>query len=115
MECGNPPAGSSFDKGSVTHSRQIAKLSANMPANLESGVGSFREEIIVGETGFLSRSCEPADLANALEVCFQSDLYKGLDSHRPEIRDYAYAQHSSDAVAKLTRTAYEGLVKRRRP
>jgi len=74
-------------------------------------VGSFREEIIEGKTGFMSRSCEPADLATALQVYFQSDLYKDLDARRREIRDYAFAQHSWDAVAELTRSAYEGLVK----
>jgi D-inositol-3-phosphate glycosyltransferase len=78
-------------------------------------VGSFREEIVEGKTGFISRSCEPADLANALELYFQSDLYKGLDSHRGEIRAYAYAQHSWEAVAELTRNGYEGLIDRTRP
>jgi len=78
-------------------------------------VGSFREEIIEGQTGFMSQSCEPVDLANALERYFQSDLYRDLGRRRPEIRAYAFAQHSWEAVADLTRKAYESLAKRRRP
>jgi glycosyltransferase involved in cell wall biosynthesis len=75
-------------------------------------VGSFREEIVEGKTGFMSSSCEPADLADALERYFQSDLYKGLERHRQEIKAYAYTQHSWDAVAALTRKAYEEMVRR---
>ncbi len=74
-------------------------------------VGSFREEIIEGETGFVSRSCDPVDLATSLETYFESDLFKGLHRHRQTIRDYALAQHSWDAVAGLTCEAYEGLAR----
>lgn len=72
-------------------------------------VGSFREEIVEGKTWYMARSCEPDDLASALERYFQSELYKDLDRRRPEIRAYAFAQHSWEAVAELTRKAYEGL------
>jgi len=72
-------------------------------------VGSFREEIIEGKTGFLCRPADPGDLAKTLETYFESDLYKNLKTRRQEIREYAYAQHSWDTVAELTRRAYVGL------
>ncbi len=72
-------------------------------------VGSFREEIVEGKTGFLCRPGDPADLAMTLENYFTSDLYRNLRYRRQELRDYAYAHHSWDAVAELTRKAYEEL------
>lgn len=73
-------------------------------------VGSFREEIIEGRTGFLCRPADPEDLAKTLRIYFESDLYKNLDERRQDIREYAYTHHSWDAVAKLTRNAYEELL-----
>ena len=35
-------------------------------------VGSFRQEIIEGETRFLGRPADPGDLAKALESYFES-------------------------------------------
>jgi len=70
-------------------------------------VGSFREEIVEGETGFLCRPGDVADLAGTLERYFASDLYRGLRARRQEIREYARRVHSWDAVAELTRKAYE--------
>jgi D-inositol-3-phosphate glycosyltransferase len=70
-------------------------------------VGSFREEIVEGETGFVCRPGDDADLANTLEKYFASDLYRALVVRRQEIREYARRVHSWDAVAELTRKAYE--------
>lgn len=77
-----------------------------------SDVGSFREEIVEGQTGFLCASCNPEDLANGLERYFESDLFKQLHRRRGAIREYAYEHHSWDAVAALTCRAYEGLAAR---
>jgi D-inositol-3-phosphate glycosyltransferase len=73
-------------------------------------VGSFREEIVEGQTGFLCKSNDPRGLAEGIETYFASDLYKGLKSRRQELRDYANAHHSWDAVAELTRKAYTQLM-----
>ena len=70
-------------------------------------VGSFREEIVEGETGFLCGPGDIADLASTLEKFFTSDLYLGLHTRRREIREYAQRVHSWDAVADLTVRAYE--------
>jgi len=75
-------------------------------------VGSFREEIIEGQTGFLCEPGDPADMAKVIEKYFESDLYKGLKIHRQEIKDYAHTQHSWEAVSELTRNVYAQLLGR---
>jgi D-inositol-3-phosphate glycosyltransferase len=69
-------------------------------------VGSFREDIVEGRTGFLCKPGDPAELAKAIETYFTSDLFKNLGVRRQELRDYANAHHSSHAVAELTCDAY---------
>jgi len=82
--------------------------SFGLPA-VATDVGSFREEMVEGKTGFLCKPADPADLAGTLETYFQSSLYKELPQRRVEIRDYGYAHHSWDTVGELTRRAYAGL------
>jgi D-inositol-3-phosphate glycosyltransferase len=78
-------------------------------------VGSFRDDIIPGETGYLCRSYDPEDLANAIEMYFQSDLYRHLDKFRQEIRAYANRRNSWDGVGNMTRDVYAELLGRRTP
>jgi glycosyltransferase involved in cell wall biosynthesis len=75
-------------------------------------VGSFREEIIEGRTGFLCRPGDPTDLAKTLETYFASDLYRDLKNRRKEIKDYAHVEHSWDTVGELTRNVYAKLLRR---
>ncbi len=75
-------------------------------------VGSFREEIVEGRTGFLCRPADPADLAKTIATYFASDLYQKLALHRQEIKAYADVHHSWDAVAELTRNVYGELLGR---
>lgn len=72
-------------------------------------VGSFKEEIVEGQTGFMCRPCDPADLARAIKDYFGSVLYQNLDKARAEIKDHANTHHSWAAVAELTRGAYVEL------
>ncbi len=76
-------------------------------------VGSFREEIVEGSTGYLCRPADPADLARTIATYFASDLYRNLRIRRQEIKDYADVHHSWDAVAELTRNVYAELLRRR--
>ena len=78
-----------------------------------SDVGSFREEIVEGKTGFVCKPCDSLDLAKALQTYFESDMFRGLGSSRQEIREYAHGEHSWDAAAKLTREAYEQIIGRK--
>lgn len=73
-------------------------------------VGSLREEIIEGRTGYLCRPGDPVDLARAIEKYFESDLFKSLDRRRQEIQDYAKAHHSWDIVGEMSRNVYAELL-----
>jgi D-inositol-3-phosphate glycosyltransferase len=75
-------------------------------------VGSFREEIVEGSTGFLCKPGDPADLAKAIERYFASDLYKNLKVRRQKLKDYAEANHSWRAVAELTCSEYAKILER---
>jgi len=75
-------------------------------------VGSFREDIVEGSTGFLCRPGDPAELAKAVETYFRSDLFKKLKVRRQELKDYVNANHSWNAVAELTYSAYAKMLGR---
>jgi D-inositol-3-phosphate glycosyltransferase len=73
-------------------------------------VGSIREDILEGVTGFLCKPRDPADLTRAIEQYFESSLFKTLDGRREEIREYASARHSWDVVSEMTVTVYGELL-----
>ena len=73
-------------------------------------VGSLRDDIIEGSTGFLCKPCDAMDLAAALEKYFASGLFQELSARRQEIRGYAKARHSWDLVGEMTRKVYAELV-----
>jgi glycosyltransferase involved in cell wall biosynthesis len=73
-------------------------------------VGSFREEIVEGRTGFLCKPCDPVELANTIEAYFASDLFKELKSRRRQICAYACERHSWDFVGETTRNVYFQLL-----
>ena len=82
---------------------------------LASDVGSFRDEIVEGKTGFVFRPADPEDMAATIERYFASDLYLNLKSLRPEIRDYAAARHSWDLVGEKTMSVYASLLREQLP
>ncbi len=77
---------------------------------LAADVGSLKDDIVEGKTGFVFRPEDPADLARAIEQYFASDLYADLNSRRREIRDYATERHSWEVVGEMTRNVYAGLL-----
>jgi D-inositol-3-phosphate glycosyltransferase len=72
-------------------------------------VGSLREEVVEGETGFMFRSEDPTDLARTIERYFESDLHAHLDQRRREIHDAAMRRHSWDLVSQITVGVYARL------
>ena len=74
-------------------------------------VGSLKDDILEGKTGFVFRSEDPVDLARAIESYFASDLYPHLDSRRQEIRAYAASRHSWETVSLITMSVYSSLLK----
>ncbi|MBI4684793.1 MAG: glycosyltransferase [Nitrospirae bacterium] len=73
-------------------------------------VGSLREDIIEGETGFISKPEDPQDLAEKIELYFQSDLYKNLESKRQKIIDYANEKYSWEKIGEKTVEVYKKLI-----
>lgn len=84
--------------------------SFGLPA-LAANVGSLKDEMIEGRTGFLFKPEDPADLAKAIERYFASDLYRDLSRRRQEIQDYARQGHDWDIVGQATVGVYEQLLK----
>ena len=84
-------------------------LSFGLPV-VAADVGSFREDIIEGRTGFLCQPGDAVDLARAIEKYFGSDVFKDLYRRREAIRDYARAQHSWTVAGEMTQTVYARLL-----
>jgi len=85
-------------------------LSFGLPV-VAADVGSLKDDIVEGETGFVFRPEDPVDLANSIERYFASDLYADLNSRRQEIRDYATERHSWDQIGQMTMTVYADLLR----
>lgn len=82
---------------------------------LASDVGSFKDEIVAGKTGFVFRPEDPGDMAAVIERYFESDIYLNLSARRPEIRNYAAERHSWDVVGQRTMNVYAGLLQKELP
>jgi glycosyltransferase involved in cell wall biosynthesis len=79
---------------------------------LAADVGSLKDDIVEGKTGFVFRPEDPVSLASAIEKYFASDLYRELDNRRREVRDYATERHSWDVVSQMTMSVYGSLLRR---
>jgi glycosyltransferase involved in cell wall biosynthesis len=73
-------------------------------------VGSLREDIIEGRTGFICAARDPGDLAKKIETYFSSSLYSTLETRRQEIRDFANQRYSWTKVAEMTTAVYKSLL-----
>jgi len=78
---------------------------------IASDVGSFRESIVEGRTGFVFKPQDTADLVRAIDRYFASDLFRDLSVGRQQIREHVKRHHSWHAVGQATRQAYEGLMR----
>jgi D-inositol-3-phosphate glycosyltransferase len=76
---------------------------------IASDVGSLRDDIAEGETGFLCRPEDSEDLANTIDKYFSSALYHNPEKHRREIREHAHHRYSWDLVGEITAGVYERL------
>ena len=76
---------------------------------LAADVGSLKDDIVEGKTGFVFRAEDSVDLSRAIEKYFASDLYRELNSRRQEIRDYALERHSWDVISEMTIGVYRAL------
>jgi glycosyltransferase involved in cell wall biosynthesis len=76
-------------------------------------VGSFREDILEGQTGLVCRARDPEELARAIETYFGSGLYLELESRRESIKEYANEKYSWTKVGQITKNVYSRITQRR--
>ena len=74
-------------------------------------VGSLREDIVEGKTGFIATACEAKAIADALERFFNSDLYKDLANQRQSIKAFATERYSWESIGSKTKELYQRLEK----
>jgi glycosyltransferase involved in cell wall biosynthesis len=72
-------------------------------------VGSLADDVVEGETGFLCRPGDAADLARAIKAYLSSDLCRDQPERSAMIRRFALERHSWDIVVERTATVYESL------
>lgn len=77
---------------------------------LAADVGSLKEDIVEGATGFVFKPEDAFDLGRAIEAYFSSELYLNLAKRRDKIRDYATSRHSWGVVGERTREIYAALL-----
>lgn len=78
-------------------------------------VGSLRDDVVEGETGYCCHARDAADLARAIETYFNSDLYSTLDSKRSHIKDFAHSRNSWGIVSNQTCNIYAQLLSQTSP
>ncbi len=74
-------------------------------------VGSLKDDVVDGKTGFIFKPDDPIEFANAIRKYFASDLFAHLETNRQKIREYAMEQHSWDLVSQSTVHVYADLLR----
>jgi glycosyltransferase involved in cell wall biosynthesis len=77
---------------------------------IASDVGSFREDIIEGKTGFICKPKDPQDLAKKTHSYFESDLYKNLKDNRNAIIKWADGRYSWNNIGDVTNAVYQSML-----
>ena len=77
---------------------------------LAADVGSLKEEILEGETGFMFKPDDPSDLARTIDRYFNSDLFARLAHRREKIEAFAIRRHSWETVGQVTMQVYSELL-----
>jgi len=80
-----------------------------LPA-IASDVGTLKEEIMEGQTGFVFKPQDSSDLARKVDEYFKSELFRNLETRRAEIKAYANERYSWDKVAAVTTSVYSRLL-----
>jgi D-inositol-3-phosphate glycosyltransferase len=83
--------------------------SFGLPA-IAADVGSLKEEIIEGETGFVFTPRDSSDLASKIDKYFNSQLFYNLQTRRAQIKEYANERYSWSKVAAITTRVYSELL-----
>jgi D-inositol-3-phosphate glycosyltransferase len=86
--------------------------SFGLPA-IVADVGSLKEEVVEGETGFVFKPRDSSDLASKIDEYFKSELFRNLETRRAQIKKYASEQYSWSTVAAITTSVYSNLLSSR--
>jgi len=70
-------------------------------------VGSFREDVLEGVTGYVCAARNGHDLAATVQKYFASDLYTNIEFNRAKIREWGNNKYSWKAVADTTLWMYQ--------
>ena len=73
-------------------------------------VGSLKEDIEEGQTGYVCRPQDSHDLARKIARYFTSTLFKELPARREKIRAYANERYSWARVAEISANVYARLL-----
>jgi D-inositol-3-phosphate glycosyltransferase len=77
---------------------------------IASDVGSMKEDVIEGRTGFMCRPADPDSIAETISRYFESNLFKQLEERRSDIKEIANSRYSWERVVEITRKAYGELL-----
>ena len=77
---------------------------------LATDIGSFRDYVKDGRTGFLIASPDSQAVTDAIRTYYQSNLFVNLEIKRPIIRRWTRMNYSWTKVAKETKALYDSLV-----
>jgi glycosyltransferase involved in cell wall biosynthesis len=80
---------------------------------IASDVGSLKEDIVEGRTGYVCQPRDPVDLAKAIENYFASELYQQLETRRQDIQSFANERYSWTKVGEITCSVYKSLLEAR--
>jgi D-inositol-3-phosphate glycosyltransferase len=83
--------------------------SFGLPA-IATDVGSLKDDVIEGETGFLCRANDPDDLADTIGAYFASDSYTKLETRRNQIQHSANERNSWGKVAETVGAVYRRML-----
>jgi D-inositol-3-phosphate glycosyltransferase len=73
-------------------------------------VGSLREFIIDGKTGFLCKPEDPDDLAEKINIYYNSHLFRNAEENREKIIGYANEKYSWGKIGEKTHDLYKSLL-----
>jgi glycosyltransferase involved in cell wall biosynthesis len=73
-------------------------------------VGTLKEEIIEGQTGFVFKPQDSSDLASKIDKYFKSELFHDREARRGEIKKFANERYSWDKVAMIITAVYSNLL-----
>jgi D-inositol-3-phosphate glycosyltransferase len=82
-----------------------------LPA-IAADVGSLKQEIVEGETGFVFKAGYSSDLARTIDKYFNSELFHDLETRRAQIKKYANEQYSWSKVAATIEAVYSDMLRR---